>query len=40
MNEAQALDSAELEATGQLSDWVDLAEDKGRVRLTFIESAY
>ena len=40
MGEAAALDSAELEATGQISDWVDLPEDKGRVRLTFIKSAY
>ena len=37
---AEALDSAELEATGQVSDWVELGEDKGRVRLTFIPAAH
>jgi hypothetical protein len=38
MTDEAALDSAELEATGQLSDWVEL-ESGGRVRLTFIPSA-
>ena len=40
MAEANALDSAELEATGQLSDWVELEDGKTRVRLTFIPSAH
>jgi len=43
MGEAAALDSAELEATGQISDWVDIVDTEGapikRVRLTFIASA-
>jgi hypothetical protein len=44
---AEALDSAELEATGQVSDWFDLDPDKSglngsanKIRLTFIPSAY
>ena len=40
MVEADALDSAELEATGQISDWVELSDEKTRVRLTFIPAAH
>ncbi|QDP47531.1 MAG: hypothetical protein Unbinned4350contig1002_16 [Prokaryotic dsDNA virus sp.] len=40
MAEAAALKSADLEATGQVSDWVELEGEKGRVRLTFIPAAF
>jgi hypothetical protein len=52
MAEDAALDGAELEATGQVSDWVDLKETReeedgekkvfviGRARLTFIPAAF
>jgi hypothetical protein len=40
MAEANALDGAELEATGQVSDWVELEDGKTRVRLTFIPAAH
>jgi len=40
MVEVDALDSAELEATGQISDWVELSDEKTRVRLTFIPAAH
>tara|TARA_R100000664_G_C2742095_1_gene130371 strand:- start:166 stop:624 length:459 start_codon:yes stop_codon:yes gene_type:complete len=39
MAEDTALDSVELEATGQLSDWIELESGK-RVRLTFIPSSH